>query len=304
MGLNLKYFNRIIDVYFLDDKGAIQKQILCPRKGIKPKIELVGKLLPSLSGGELPSFNLTITNLYLDFIDRNSNKALYPKIKITAGYANSAIQIVGTVVSMFQEEPGPDGKTVIICQNGNLNNWLDSYVDIDLEQGSSFSDVITSVSKGLGFTGTPIIPAAIKNVSLPGKFACNGTASYVLEQFFKLFPEKQLRVTEENNLLYIYCVGDEVAGTKTVDIEYLSSPPQKNVGGANGAYYTTFSAPWNPDVKPGVKVTFPAWAYTKYFKAVNTNNGKNAIIVQSVDIHFSTVDKINQMQVQGIGAKV
>lgn len=295
--MGLTHWNKIINIYFLDKDGNQTKDyILCPRSGRKPEIEIVGTFYPSTSGGSLPAFTITITNLYLNLLDFQ-----YPKIKVEAGYSGNLVSFKGSIISIFQESPGPDGKTVICCYLGTVENWLNAYVSVDLEPNTPFIQAVTEITKPLGFRGAPSIPSALQSLVLPAPFVDNGMVSDVLTRLFDLFPEYEIQAVEDNNQVCIYSMGKIQTSVKTVNIDYLSSPPQKNPGGDDGAYYTAFTAPWNPAVMPGIKATFPAWKYIKYFNLVNVNAETNAIIVQFVQLHFSTIGSVNQMQVEGRG---
>lgn len=291
-------FNKIINLYFLDKNGLVKDSIVCPTQGRKPEIEIVGTFQPSEAGGALPAFTITVTNLYTNLIGFQ-----YPMIIIEAGYKGNLIKFKGSIISMFTESPGPDGKTIISCYLGAVENWLNSYIDVSVTAGATLKDLITKVSDGLGFTSAPQIPAELQTLTLPADFAENGTASEIIKKIYLLFPEYKLEVSELNEKLYVYSLGSIRKGIKRVQVDYLSSPPQKNPGDQNGAYYTVFTAPWNPAVLPGVKVVFPAWQYIKFFNLVNANIQNNAIIAQFVQVHFSTTGSINQMQVQGMGVE-
>lgn len=298
MGITSKYFNKIINLYFLNEDGSrTEDKIVCPVTGRKPSIEFVGTF-EAKDNGLLPSFTITVTNLYISLI-----KIQYPSIKVEAGYYGNLVSFTGQIMSVFQESPGPDGKTVISCLLGTVNKRLNSVIDVNFSTGDTLEDVIKKISNGVGFTSDPQIPEDLKSLPLPAEFAENGQAMQVAEKLFKLFPEKKLRITEEEKKLYVYSLGDSLNETKKVTVEYLISPPQKNPGDEDGAYYTVFTAPWNPSVMPGVKVIFPSWEYIKFFNLVNENAQTNSAVAIRVMVHFATNGSINQMQVTGIGAK-
>lgn len=299
--MGIEQFNKTISLYFLDENGRdTGNNIICPARGRKPEIELVGTFQPSLSGGAIPEFTITVTNLYLDILGFQ-----YPKVKVVAGYEGNTIEFSGSIMSMFRESPGPDGKTVICCYLGTISGWLDSYLETDCTAGTPLKDVLAKISQSLGLAAEPIIPAELAGLTLLSKFAESGTASSVLDKLLAQFPSEGLGVAEDNGTLHLYSNGTPKTYIKRINIDYLSSPPQTNPGGENGAYYTAFTAPWNPQVRPGVKAVFPAWQYVKNLTVVNSDStNMNAVNVEFVQIHFSTTGSANQMQVQGVGVKV
>lgn len=291
-------FNKIINLYFLDKDGnETEKKIICSLYGRKPEIEIVGKFMAA--DGNLPAFTITVTNLYF-----NLTGFQYPMIKVEAGYKGNLVKFKGSIMSMFQESPGPDGKTVIICYLGTLSSWLQTVIEVNYDMGTTLKDIIENLSGLLGFNGSPKIPADIQSLTIPAKFEENGTAASIFQKLFNLFPDLNLHENEMNGQLNVYRMNEESSNSvKTVVLEYLRSPPQKNQGGENGSYWVVFTAPWNPSVMPGVKVIFPAWQYIKFLNLVNSASETNAVIVQFVEIHFSTNGGANEMKVSGLGVK-
>lgn len=300
---NMLQYNRIINLYFYSTNEAgvkyVADKIICPTRGRKPEIEIVGTFQPSLQGGGIPEFTITVTNLYLDLANKQ-----YTQIRVEAGYESNLLAFEGSIYSIFQESPGPDGKTVISCYLGTIENWLSSRINLDLDPGARLEDIINKISKALNFTKVPEIPPELKGLTLPARFTEEGLVSDVLNKLLKQFEEKELRLAEDDGTLYLYSVGTPPSALNQIEIKFLMTPPQKNVGNDDGSYYTVFTAPWDPRVKPGTKVIFPAWQFVKFFNLVNKEADTNAIIVQFVRIHFGTVGSINQMQVEGLGVKV
>lgn len=300
---NTLQYNRIINLYFYSINAAgvkyVADKIVCPLRGRKPEIEIVGTFQPSLQGGAIPEFTITVTNLYLDLANRQ-----YTQVRVEAGYENNLIAFEGSVYSFFQDSPGPDGKTVISCYLGTVESWLSSRIDLDLEPGARLEDIINKISKALNFGKAPVIPPELKNITLSSRFTEEGLVSDVANKLLKQFEDKELRLAEDDGALYLYSVGTAPSALNQIEIKFLSTPPQKNVGDEDGAYYTVFTAPWDPRVKPGTKVIFPAWQFVKFFNLVNKDADTNAIIVQFVRVHFGTVGSVNQMQVEGLGVKV
>lgn len=293
-------FNRIINIYFLsvDRFGgqSVVKQIICPTHGMKPDIEIVGTMLP---GNVLPSFQITIKNLYMDL-----SGGQYQNIRVEAGYGNKLVPITGQIISIFQESPGPEGKTVIMCQAGTINAWVSSMIDLNEPAGTPVRMVLEKISRAMDMK-TPKMPLNLLGLVLPCNFEWQGLAAQALNKLIKLLPDEKLIITENDGSL-------QVSTTKTLSLtvkkylNFLQAPPQQNPGGGegDGAYYTTVTGPWMPDLRPGMQLVFPAWQYIRFRNLINRDSTQNSIIVTSIQFHFGTVGGVNQMTVQGPGAGI
>ncbi|MBP5792295.1 MAG: hypothetical protein J6W46_01450 [Spirochaetaceae bacterium] len=318
MAVGIPNFNRIIDITFL---GAAQtvtgpkvslsgtqaantfglnlttgtskpitpiKKIICPRHGRKPDIEINGTFT---SRSFLQAFNITIKNLYLDLQTEQ-----YERVKVTAGYEGNTIDIEGTILTMYQEAPGPDGKTVIQCQLGKLQDWLDATVDIYFEAGTSIMDVLAKIQTALKVTNK-IAGKKAGALVLKQPMSHLGTARDAMDKLAQMFKEEKLNVFLRNNTVYAECLGDgDIVEPKV--LKYMSGPPQPNTGGSNGTYYNTVTAPWMPDLNLFDKLTIPSRVYMKNFGIVGTGSTQN-IQVTSLQFYFGTTGSVNSMTVQG-----
>ena len=318
MAVGIPNFNRIIDITFL---GAAQnvsglqitlpgaqaanplglnlstgitspitpiKKIICPRHGRKPSIEINGTFL---SRSYLKAFNITVKNLYLDLQTEQ-----YERVKVTAGYEGNTIDIEGTILTMYQEAPGPDGKTVIQCQLGKLQDWLDATVDLTYDAGTSIATVLNAIQKALKVTKT-IMGEKAGALTLKQMFMYQGSARGAMDKLADIFKAEKLCVFLRNNTLYAECLADgDIVEPKI--LRYMSGPPQPNTGGSDGTYYNTITAPWMPDLNLFDKLTIPSRVYMKNFGIVGTGATQN-IQVTSLQFHFGTTGSVNSMTVQG-----
>lgn len=294
--IKIPNYNRIINLYFLTKDGLEINRVKCPARGRKPDIEITGSIM---ADNFLPAFTITVKNLYLNVSGDRENP--YAKIKVEAGYEQNYITFTGQIVSLFQESPGPDGKTVIMCQLGLIDSWLTATVDLDEDPGASMQSIVEKISKSLGMQEAQI-PPALADLTVQDRFTFQGKCSEAIAKLIKTFPEKKLFITEKDGALQVASKED---GTSLVTkkINFLSSPPQQNPGEGDGAFYSTFTAPWLPNLRPGERVEFPAWQYIRYFNVVNNATNTNTILVTSIQFHFGTVGSVNQMTVQGPGVK-
>lgn len=301
MALNSSNFNRIIDISFItsaaskyDSRGfalngiADQRSIYCPRHGRKPEIEINGTFTTK---DYLPVFNITVKNLYLDL-----QKEQYAKVKVSCGYDGNTIPIEGTILTMYQESPGPDGKTVIQCKMGNLTDWLEANVDLNFDTGTAITDILDAIKTKLKVSQV-IIGNEARTLNLKEKFMHNGSAREGMAKLAKVFEENNLAVFMRENKLIAICLatGDKV-GEEV--LQYMSAPPQPNTGDKAGTYYTTITAPWMPKLQIGDILTIPSRVYMRNFGMVG--NGKTQRIqVTAISFHFGTTGSTNSMTVQG-----
>lgn len=287
-------FNRIINLYFLNSKGITTKKIITPIHGRKPSITLSGQYA---GGSFIPAFNITIKNLYLDL----SSNEEYKKLKVEAGYQNNLISFTGDIVSMGIEQPGPEGSTVIQCQQGTTEDYLSKTINTEYKQGAGLFMIMPDLAKKLGLDRAVFQNAEIPTWTLPEAISVNGTVNEAMQKIKNIFSQKNLAVMVRNKELLVYQVGTTKSPSGVIkEINFLQSPPQQNVGSAGGANYTEFMAPWLPGLTPGDYVRFPVWAYIKYFNSVNSLANTNIMNVTKLVFDFSTTGGNNQMTVGGI----
>lgn len=283
----LNRFNRIIDLtfYTADQK---MKVIRCPRHGRKPTIEINGTYT---GRSYLQAFNITVKNLYLDLQTEQ-----YARIKVSAGYEGNTVDFEGTILTMYQEAPGPDGSTVIQCEWGKMQDWLDATVQLNFDTGTSIADILDAIKIALKASQYKAGEKA-GALSLKEKFEYDGTARGAMVKLMERFQDKNLVVYLKESTIYAMAEGDGDT-VEPKQMLYMSAPPQPNTGGANGTYYTTVTGPWMPDLNMFDRLTIPSRVYVRNFGVVGTGT-KQTIQVNSLSFHFGTTGNTNSMTVQG-----
>ena len=292
----LPQFNRIIELTIIGSDNR-EYHIPCPRHGRKPSIEITA----SYAGNNtLYAFNVTVKNLYLDYIN-----AQYATIKLKVGYADNLIDMEGTILSVYQESPGPEGRTVIQCQSGSMQKWLDAAVQLSFDPGTRLQDILEQIKEEIGAHNVSVGQGKAVGLSLQTKFEHDGSARDALTKLQDFFKDEKLYVFLRNDTLCAICIGEEdyIASHK---LEYTSAPVQPNAGTESGdAGYTTVTAPWIPQLGIGDCLEVPARVYMRYLTTVNKNAGGTIFIqVTELSLHFGTTGGVNSMTVKGSNMKV
>ena len=288
MAVALERFNRIINLTFYRKTG-LPITIKCPTKGRKPNIEINGNFTAK---SYLPAFNITVKNLYLELKGEQ-----YTKLKVEAGYEGNTVEFTGTIMTMFQEEPGPEGKTIIQCMYGNAQSWLDATVKMAYEKGTPLTTVLAELGKKIQVYRTRS-GTTVKTLTMPERFECDGTARDAIEKLKKVFTDKNLAIFVSDNLLKAICMakGDHI---QAHTLQYMSAPPQENTGDESGTFYTTVTAPWEPKLQIGDQLIIPSRVYMRNMISVGNIKGKQTIQVTTLSFHFGTTGGTNSMTVQG-----
>lgn len=290
MAVSARNYNRVIDLtlYTSDNKMVAIK---CPEHGRKPAIEINGTFYDN---GTLPAFNVTIKNLYLDIKDQN-----YTRLRVKAGYVDGTKNTFeGSIMSLYQESPGPEGQTVIQCYLGQFQNWLDKSIDLNYDAGAQLETILNDIQATLGASGVRMGQYKAKYLQLKDRFEWNGTARGALNKLQQDLADSQLNVFIRNNYICAICApGSDYINAH--DLEYLSAPPQENVGGEDGAYYTTVTAPWNPELQIGDILRIPSKVYIRNLVQVGGSKKTQTIQVTKIQFQFATTGSANNMTVQG-----
>lgn len=301
MAVDLERFNRIIDISFeSNNNGAMAPgefvrptSIICPRRGRKPTIEINGTFTTK---NYMPTFNLTVKNLYLDLQGKQ-----YSKVKIRAGYEGQLVPIEGNILTMYQEQPGPEGRTVIQCMYGNVQQWLDTTVDLQFDKGAKLPDVLEAIKTKLGASSVKYGDKA-KGLELKEPLQFNGAARQALDVLKKRFEEERLMLFIRGTIICAICLikkDEKPDSIDTLKLQYMSAPPQENTGDEAGAYYTTITAPWMPELSIGDILEIPARVYIRNFGTVGGAAKTQKIQVTGLSFHFGTTGTTNSMTVQG-----
>lgn len=294
MAVNTKRFNRIINLTINRVEGA-PVVIKTPVRGRKPKIEINGTWTTDV---DLPAFNITIQNYYPDML-----RAQYSSVNLEVGYQDNLIPIHGTILNMYQESPGPEGRTVIQCQLGFLQQWLDTIVDLNYKAGTTLDSILDKIVKEIKGERKRLGTHA-QTLSLKEPMQFNGTARDAITDLINRFKDDNLAITINGQELRAICLpkGDNEGDTigEPRRLEYISAPPQENPGDEAGSYYTTINAPWMPELSIGDELEVPSKVYVRNFATVgNASKGTQNIQVTTLSFHFGTVGSVNSMTVQG-----
>lgn len=288
MAVNLELFNRIIKLKFIGENGKVVT-VPCPTKGRKPNIELNATITPS---NNLPAFNVTVKNLYLDL-----REDVYTKVEVEAGYEGRTTTIEGSIIMLYQEEPGPEGTTYIQCREGGLKEWLDVYINVEFKQGDYLAQVLAGITKNLDNKGIRMGSYA-QELTLPSKFVHNGTAREAIQKLEQLFIGSNLAIFTQDDVLNAVCLSsDDFIQTKT--LKYISGPPQFNIADENGELWATITAPWDPTLQVGDVLIVPSKTYQNYGRVGGTQSGTQKIHVTQISVHFGTCGGTNSMTVEG-----
>lgn len=292
MAIKLQKFNRIINFFMYSAKDIVV--VRCPERGRKPNITINGSFTTE---NYLPAFNITVKNMYLELKGKQFNKIL-----VKAGYENNIVTLEGTIISLYQETPGPEGSTVIQCVQGSMQEWMDSTISMNYGAGTMLSTIMTNMSLKLKTYGARLGQTAM-TLMLNEPFEYDGTVRGAIDKLRQVFNDQNLCIVIRNNVLTAVCLskGDSIQRHK---LEYLSAPPQSNAGDSSGTYYTTVTAPWEPKLQIGDALEIPTNTYIKNFSIVNSLKKTQTIQVTAISFSFSTVGSENQMIVQGFNTKL
>jgi len=290
MGLD---WNKVIDLYFLNESGAVIAALKCPRFGRKPSIELTGAMYSEYATN---GFNISLKNFYLDNITSAA-----ARIRTVAGYADSKhITLEGNIAYIHQESPAPEGTTVIQCSIDNTVKWLTTPVTLNLDKGYTLNDAVTRITSALKFR-PPIL--SVKTAGLIGaeSLQFQGSCQDALRKLGESF--KGVHITHSDDRIFAY--EDREEGANVVyDIPYLSSPPQITAGVGDALSSATITAPWAPQLKVNDIVRFNSACYqsTQFLK--NFTAAQAVIRISHLQFHFATVGNVNQMVIYGLAVQL
>jgi len=285
----MQNFNRIIRLTIYTRSGGVTV-IDCPTKGRKPAIEINGTFS---SQGYIPAFNITVKNLYLNLKHQD-----YSTIEVEAGYEGRTTTFTGKIYSMYQEEPGPEGRTVIQCKEGSVQPWLDATIQMTLEAGSPLTSALNQIGQKLGVYMVHATEHA-KLLQIKQRFEYDGSVRGAIEKLKNMFGLEKLDIYLRGNYLIAIRMNDYLDYVNSYVLEYMSAPPQENTGGSDGTYYTTVTAPWMPELRIGDRLTIPSRTYIRNLVKVGSAGGTQDIQVTALSFQFATTGGANSMTVQG-----
>ena len=260
--MGLTYWNKVIDLYFLDENYKEIAVLKCPRFGRKPNIEITGNMF---SDHSIAGFNITIKNFYLD----NITSRAYA-MRVVAGYAESTcVAWTGNIVYIHPQSPAPEGSVVIQCSITKSVEWLTKSITLNLDKGYTLYMALNRVSKQLDFKSPVISP-------------------------------KAMQLTSKEALQFQGTCQNDIKGLAVNDIPCLSAPPQITAGVGDTMSSARIIAPWLPQLKVGDIVSFDSTCYqsTQYLK--HFSQKKSKMRISNISFHFSTTGSANEMTVYGL----
>lgn len=279
----VKSLNRIIDLEIFDQSGKSLYALKCPRSGRKPNIH-ISALLTGTS--TVSAFTVKVRNLYID------NTQEFGSIKVVAGYEHStAVAFLGSIQTIYQEEPGPESSVVIQCTVGSWRKWTEDTVELEMDEKYTISDALSKISNIAGFNA-PIIGPGLSSYS-PTKLLHQGSVSDAIHIIREQFPDVLIMYLD--NRLYAW-KNDGDNGMPTIKLDSMKTPPQA-IAGENGLSWVNITSMWDPEVKPGSTVEFNSGYYKS--KLRSSASATSTMSVVSMSISFSTVGSDNQMVLQG-----
>lgn len=281
-------WSRIINIKFLSASNNPQviNNIICPLTGRKPNIEIQGQIS---TDNILPSFNIKIKNLYFENLSQQ-----YGNIRVEAGYRNQVkVAFTGSIISIFPEEPSPEGTVVIQCIGGNMEHWLDEYININLPERFTLKEAITTLTQKLQLESPDIdISVVAKSSNVPLQIQAKATT--IINELKRIFSD--VEIIAYSNKISVWPKKAQPMKLPR-ELNYLSAPPQLIAGEDKNAL-AWITAPWDPNLRPGdlVKINQNVFSI-KNTLAKPSDTG--TYVIQTIDFHFSTVGKINRMTILG-----
>ncbi len=279
-------FDKQIEIELYDTPGGTgtpTDKIVIPPTGVKPNIGLQANFIPSMVVGNV---NVRITNFY-------PSKALseYKWMKITAGYRDSQdkASMAGQVKVAYQESPSPDGVTLISLLTANISDCFNAMVSFTTKKGRNMSDALNEVLAQLSNqSGTKwTLSDSTTPYVLTAPYSFCGTAKDCLQDMKTRWSFEYMF---EGTELVIYEKNQGRINQTPLEINYLSSPPQAAASGI------TFTAPWIPKLRPGMRVKIDPKYFRQSFGASQVSL-KPIQICQTIQLEFNTVSAQNSMTV-------
>lgn len=270
-------FNKLINLTFQTANGQAFF-INTPVRGIKPQIEISGNLTME---GFTHNFEVRITNFYSDSIDDIT------AIQVSAGYEGKmSAGIWGEVQNVYTETPGPDKVTVLSCVAANYDAWINKTIDLKLKAGFTLQQAITNVSSALGFDPA-IIDASIASKTCAAPLNHNGRCSEAITKIKNAFPG--VTIITDGKKLRAFPTESKQSSVVVHELGLLCQAPQYSGG------TVSLVAPWEPMIKPGDYVHFPA----NFKKASLGAIVSDTAVVQTIQFHFATNSNENEMIITG-----
>ena len=284
-------FDKIINIDFVQKDGTIDT-LKCPPSGMKPEITMSGRFFTDANAKDI---ELRITNFYpkVPLTD-------YRVLNLSVGYGTSPLAVIsGSVWVAYQESPGPDGVTYFHLFLGDFNKWVNVQFNRSYEKGTPLVSIISAfaVSLGLGISTT-----ILASETLDAPLSFQGFVKDAVAMFCQNYQDIILYM--DSKTLTAFHKTENTG--RVFQIDLFSSPPRKEAWG------WSFTAPWNPAIRPGDVITINPKFYQQTFVTFNpnfnpdveqssssSNNGfpTQPLTVFSIEFDFSTVGSQNNMSV-------
>lgn len=273
-------YNRLIKITFTNEETGETFKIDCPARGRKPNIQISGTLLPV---DYMSNVEIRIVNLYLE------NGKTFQSVKVESGYENSmSVAFEGQITNIYDESPGPEKVTVIICTQCKVSKMAGSTIALNLDENFNLKTALNQITKSAGLDAPYIVPEAAGETSASA-FTFTGTVQEALHELKGLFPDVIFMFSDKT----IKAVKNEISATEVPKVlKFLQTPPQ--VVGTT----IVIKAPWDPTVKPGDVVSVDRVQF-KTKGTISVGALLNTYRVNSVEFRFSSVQGTNNMTIQG-----
>lgn len=185
---------------------------------------------------------------------------------------------------------------------GTFETWLNTSVQLDYDAGTSLSTILDDIKNKMGAFSVTLRGKAA-SLSVKEAFVFDGLAKDAFKKLENIFADSKLHLFLRNESVCGICYEDNTGYIISHKLEYMSAPPQANAGGEEGSAYTTVTAPWIPQLRPGDRLEIPQRVYMRFFNTVGTGKATQFIQVTTMSIHFGTTGGVNSMTVQGFNVK-
>lgn len=256
--------------------------VQCPKQGLKPTINVRGQVKPS---PQLNSLEVRITNLNTGDIPLDS----YKYLRIEAGYATTlSSSIEGEVANVYQETPGPDGVTVFVMLLGYYAQWTNAVATNSFPTNTQLQSVLDYCAGKLGLSLDYQVGRAI---TIQTAMSFTGPVKDFVVQLASVFG---LCIYPDGRFLKAY--DPNKSSNKHHVIRYFTNAPKKEAYGYN------FTAPWNPDIRPGDVVDIDTRFMRQSYGGAQAQALGSSFVVQLLSFDFSTTDDTNSMTILATAA--
>ncbi len=284
---NLINFNKQITITLYDDEFKTKAFVIkCPATGRKPNIEISGQLLPF---DTLSQIEIRLVNFY------SSREKPFTHVMVSAGYANTEhISFKGQITNIYDESPGPEKVTVIVCTTGTLTRNLSQTVSLNLTADYKLSDVLTQIKNQAGFKEETQYESGtqdLKTLTDKATFKFDGASKDALHEVAQRFKDNVYITFSDEKIIVVAKTNKATTHPGFINIPYLKAPL------VLAGDTAVIKAPWDPSVRPFSWVRADTSQYKS--KAILSASIKREYYrVNSVNFNFSTVTGNNTMTLQ------